>query len=99
MRIFFRIVAIATMFVALIQLALAVSRQFDEDRPQSTASTVRHSTTDKINRISSNLFGPLELFCSGAILFVLIRISTTQEDDAPIPPSLDAGAAARKERP
>jgi hypothetical protein len=98
MLILLRIVAFLTMFLALVEAGLITYDQLrDDDKRSTTTSSTssERSVNENLSRAVGRYLGPLTLFCTGAMLYVVIRISATQEDDVQAQSFADAAASGR----
>jgi hypothetical protein len=94
MRFLIRIVAVLIMLLALGEMAVTLIR-FDwasRSSPQGDAEPGKSEVLRQLQDLSGRLQGPGVLFCYAAVVFVLVRISVVQEQDAgpaslPPPPS------------
>ena len=92
MRVILRIVAFLTMLLALVEAVLVTIVLFNED----DKFAVPHSFVDSLNRTCHLYGGAATLFCSGAMLYLLIRISVTQEDDVRTQTFVNAASERRQ---
>lgn len=84
MHCLFRLVAVVVMLVAFTEgtLVLIDVRHYSADRPSTTSAEGGLDTprlTDRVMRFARDFSPAAMLFCFGAILYVLTRISWVQE--------------------
>jgi len=105
MRFILRIVAFVAMLLAVTDAVWTTTNLVWNMTRPSSARTASDSTDrasavlPTIERGCAELSGPAGLFCLGAILYVLIRISVEQEQEVRLPPPTQGGSSAARGKP
>ena len=105
MRFLLRIVAVLTMLLALLEAGVATVdfiAGYDQPtsaHPDDAAWPARPHIMQTLQRACHMIHSPAALFCYGAILFVLVRISLAQEEEVQMPPGAGTLSSGRKVEP
>ena len=104
MRFILRIVAVLTMLLALTEAGLVTYGLFVDGLPSSSQRAdspepLFSRLTYTLREICFRFTGPAAVFCYGATLFVLLRISAAQEEDVRTPNGTATLSPGRKGEP